>query len=616
MFRQHVKKPVGALQLFIICAFATGLNAQTNMFRGDANHQNAFTSKNNIVFGETAWQFDAGAPIRSSVVYSNNAIFFGSANGIFYALDKLSGKIKWTFNSDNAIHSSAAIDNGMVYFSDNKQTLYCLNSNNGKLVWKHDFGPNITYLWAFDYYYSSPTISGINLLIGAKDGFLYNFNKSTGNIIWKFRTTGIVRSSPAIKDGVVYSGDTDGILYAVDLQKGTEKWQFHTMGYGLKNEDFGYDRRAIISSPVVAANKVIAGCRDGILYAVSIDNGKEVWRMDHEISWVISSVAVKDSIVVTGTSDGHFVQAVTLETGKEIWKYRTVSIIWSSPVILNRTVYIGSDEGALYAIDLYSGKKINSYQTNGNIFSSPVISDSLLFFGSDNGLLYALKPAKYLFGIAANNQKMVYYEKDVNFNFKYGTDIKIKQFLNEHGYKTVDNTKLLQWLLNKDSALNSVIVFASNYFPKTITDGNENSALRTYLNNGGKIVIIGNNPLIYQLDSTTKMPVAFNFKKADSVLNIDYGANDVSAFGGIQPGHATAIGETWGLKGWWTSFLPLDPAKVDIVLGIDENGMASAWIKKFHPSKGGGFVQIWANTIGIDDPSYIMKVAEYGLGEN
>ena len=615
MYPLQLKASVQLALLLACCTITKGLQAQTNMFRGEPTHQNAFTAKSNWVFGETAWKFEAGAPIRASVVYSNDAIFFGSANGLFYALNKHTGAIKWTYNAGNAIHSSAAYDNGKVYFSDNKQTLYCLNATTGKLVWKHDFDKNLPYVWAFDYYYSSPTILGNDLLIGAKDGFLYNINKLTGTTKWKFKTRGIIRSTPAIKHSIVYAGDTDGILYAVDLLSGKEKWQFHTMGYGLKNEDFGYDRRAIISSPVVAGNKVLAGCRDGVLYAVYINGGKEAWRMDHQVSWVISSVAVKDSIVVTGTSDGHFVQAINLETGKEIWKYKTVSLVWSSPVILNNTVYIGSDEGALYAFDLHSGKKINYYQASGNIFSSPVISDSLLYFGSDNGLLYALKPSKHLFGTAAGIQKFVYYEKDVNFSFRYGTDLKIKAYLNEHGYKTLDNQKLVNWLSNKDSAINSVIVFASNYFPKTITDGNQNSLLRTYLNNGGKVVVVNNNPLIYQLDSVNNMPVGFNFKKADSVLNIDYGFNDVRAFGGRQPGHATSDGETWGLHGWWTSFLPLDPSKVDIVLGVDENGRASAWVKKYHSSKGSGFVQIWANVNGIEDPSYIMKVAEYGLGE-
>ena len=46
-------------------------------------------------------------------------------------------------------------------------------------------------------------------------------------------------------------------------------------GDTLKNEKFGFDRRAIIASPVVAGNKVIVGGRDGFLYAVDKDTGKQ-----------------------------------------------------------------------------------------------------------------------------------------------------------------------------------------------------------------------------------------------------------------------------------------------------------------------------------------------------
>src|SRR6185436_7478545 len=112
----------------------------------------------------------------------------------------------------------------------------------------------------------------------------------------------------------------------------------------------------------------------------------------------------------------------------------------------------------------------------------------------------------------------------------------------EHGYQTLNTESLVKRLANKDSALNSVIVFASNYFPNEITDRDEQSLLRSYLNNGGKVVILNNNPLIFKLDSTSHMPVAFNFPKAKSVLGIDYGGNDVKAFGGLQPAHATATG--------------------------------------------------------------------------
>lgn len=113
--------------------------------------------------------------------------------------------------------------------------------------------------------------------------------------------------------------------------------------------------------------------------------------MDHEVSWIISTVAVKDSFVVTGTSDGRFVQAVNLNTGKEIWKQHTPLATWSSPLINNDKVYEGCYDGQLFCLDLKTGKRISQFTTNGIIYSSPVISDSLLYIGSDDGGLYALR---------------------------------------------------------------------------------------------------------------------------------------------------------------------------------------------------------------------------------
>ncbi len=585
------------------------------MFRGNASHQNTLVTKDKRIFGELGWQFDAGAPIRSTAVCGGSSIYFGTAKGVFYALDKTNGQVNWEFNTGHAIHSSPAYNNDKVYFADNQQTLYCLHANTGKTIWKTALGANLKYAWNFDYYYSSPTIAGNNLLIGGKDGFVYNFDASTGKLNWKHQVSGIVRSSPAVENGVLYVGNTDGILYALSMADGKEIWQFKTMGNGLKNEEFGFDRRAIISSPMIADGKIIFGCRDGILYAINISDGKEAWRMDHQVSWVISSVSVKDSMVVTGTSDGRFVQAVSLHTGKQIWKYRTVSIVWSSPIICNNTIYIGSQEGVLYAFDLYTGKKLNSFQASGKIFSSPIIEDGLLYFGTDNGRMYALKPATHLYPSKTGLTKMVYWENGFNSFLKYGTDIKLKEYLNENGYQTIGSEKLAYWLANKDSAVNSVVVMASSYFPDAVINANEKSLLRSYLNNGGKLVMTGINPLVYILDSTTKSPIGFNIPKSDSVLGINYGPNDTRGFGGLQPASPTSDGEAWGLRKSWTSFLPLPTDKVDIVLGKNEEGNASAWVKRYNPAKGSGLVQIWVDEDGVDDISFVMKVAEYGLGE-
>jgi outer membrane protein assembly factor BamB len=581
------------------------------MFRGTPDHTSFIDSKEKRLFTAENWMFNASSPIRSSAAYDQDHVYFGTSKGVFYALNKQNGHLFWKFETGYAINSSPCLFKSTVFFSDNKQTLYALNIQTGKLVWKFDFSTNREYPWAFDYYYSSPTIFNNRLLIGAKDGFVYKIDLATGKPLWKFKTEGIVRSTPSIKDNMVVFGDTEGILYAIRFNDGKELWRFHSQGFHLKNEDFGFDRKAFISSPVITGNKVLAGCRDGFLYAVNFNTGKEAWHIDHKVSWVISSVAVKDSIVVTGTSDGRFVQAVNLQTGKELWKFHTISIVWSSPVICNNEVYIGSQEGILYCLDLHDGKMISSFNASGKIFTSPAISDSLLFFGTDNGIFYALKSKEQKRESPARIKKYVYWQPDVSVYFTFGTDIRIRDLLINNRYTVIHSKEIQAVLKNTDSASQSLIVFASNYFPQNIMEGKDHSLLRTFLDAGGRIVIMGTNPVIYVTDTLNGMIKGFDFLRADSVLGIKFTYNDLRSMRGIQPAFPTVTGTRWGLQKFWTGFLPIKRDQADIILGMDEDGYASAWVKKYSQTKGSGFIQIWVDPEGSEDLGYIIKVAEH-----
>ena len=212
------------------------------MFRGSPDHNYVTDSKTSTPFNQVAWKFDASAPIRSTVAASADAIFFGSSRGMFYSLNKLSGKVNWSVDAGYPIHSSAALNRGHVFFSDNKQTLWSLNAKTGRLNWKTSLGQSINYAWAFDYYYSSPAIANGQVFIGSKDGCVYDIDETTGKVKWKFKTGGIVRSSPAVTGNVLYVGDTEGTLYALNVVTGKQLWRFQIVGHGLKNEKFGYDR--------------------------------------------------------------------------------------------------------------------------------------------------------------------------------------------------------------------------------------------------------------------------------------------------------------------------------------------------------------------------------------
>ncbi|MFI5131607.1 MAG: PQQ-binding-like beta-propeller repeat protein [Chitinophagales bacterium] len=576
------------------------------MFRGTAAHD-SYVAGDNLVYDTKAWEFDAGAPVRSSALTHNNSVYFGTAKGDFYALDKKTKQIRWKYSTGKAIHSSAACQDGKVYFSDNGQTIYCLKESNGQLVWKLNMGKKQEYPWRYDYYYSSPVLRQGKLFIGGDDGFFYAIDQVTGKLIWKFKARGIIRSTGAVYKNTILFGDTEASLYAVDMNSGKELWQFRINGDTMRNENFGFDRRAINASPVVVGNKAIVGARDGYLYCVNADTGKDVWQMNHFVSWIISTVAVKDSFVVTGTSDGRFVQAVNLETGREIWKFRTPLAVWSSPLIVNDKVYAGTFDGHLFCIELKTGKRISAFKANGKLMSSPVWDDGLLYVGSDDGHLYALR------GHADKREnkegaKYVYYQTGMNVYFRNNSDLTIRNYLRSNGFKVIGSDSLA-FFMTKESADPPAIAFATCYFPSAIIENGKNSIVRKYLDKGGRIIMTGTNPILYEIDETMKTPVAFRYNAADTIFDLDYGKGDTRTFMGDFPSFPTAMGQQLGLPEFWTSSVFINGKNIDMALGKNENGDVSAFIKKY--SNGGKFIQLWMDPDRPDRLDAIIKAAEW-----
>src|SRR5688572_11619030 len=118
--------------LFLLSvAVSTSCLAQTKMFR----YNNVVRSPYDLVHDTKAWQFDVGAPVRSTPLVNNNTIYFGTAKGDFFAIDKKTSRLKWKYATGSAIHSSAALQGGKLYFSDNRQLLYCIRESDGQLLW-------------------------------------------------------------------------------------------------------------------------------------------------------------------------------------------------------------------------------------------------------------------------------------------------------------------------------------------------------------------------------------------------------------------------------------------------------------------------------------------------
>lgn len=72
------------------------------------------------------------------------------------------------------------------------------------------------------------------------------------------------------------------------------------------------------------------------------------------------------------------------------WKFKTGGKIFSSPVVCNNVLYIGSEDQNLYAIDKVTGKLLWKFGTGGAVHSSPAVYRNVVYFGSFDGYYYAV----------------------------------------------------------------------------------------------------------------------------------------------------------------------------------------------------------------------------------
>jgi len=145
-------------------------------------------------------------------------VLFGSGEGYFRCLDANSSNILWMIFANSMGISSPTIYNDFVYFGSRDGVLYAVDTK-GALKWKFQTGNRVV---------SSPICHDGIVYFGSSDNNLYALNAETGEFIWRFLTDGEIVSSPIIHKDVIYFGSWDGHLYALSIKDRTLLWKFRT----------------------------------------------------------------------------------------------------------------------------------------------------------------------------------------------------------------------------------------------------------------------------------------------------------------------------------------------------------------------------------------------------
>jgi len=243
---------------------------------------------------------------------------------------------------------------------------------------------------------STPAVAGDVVYVGSSDGYLYALDRSNGAERWKFSAGSPVNSSPAVARGLVVFGSRGGSFYALDARRGAQRWK-HETGELLPWE-WGFEGWDVYtSSPVVVDTVVVFGSGDGVLYALELKSGRELWRLETG-GRIRSTPAVADGTVFVGSTDG-VVYAVDLNGGELLWTHHTEGAslrsadlgvdrksIITPPAVVGGAVYVGSRDGYLYSLDQETGERRWRADHEGSwAMSSPAVLDGWVYSGTSDG---------------------------------------------------------------------------------------------------------------------------------------------------------------------------------------------------------------------------------------
>ena len=352
--------------------------------------------------------------------FTDEAQYIAGAKNPPVKLEKTDGDIIWKYDLVDDLgvcpHDVAAcsvlVDNGIVYCTSangvNHEHSFCLHPDapsfialdaaTGRLLATdaEDLGHRMWHcLW------SPPTIGVVNgkklVFFGGADGICYAFEALT-SIPAKPVTFKKVWSYDCVPQNYRLPEGEDEFNYYI----GDKRKKFST------NKDDGtfLGPSEIIASPVFHDGRVYCtigqdpmhGRGRGLLHCIDatktgdITETGRIWTYDG-IERTIASVAINDGLLFASDLAGH-VHCLDDKTGKPHWVYDTKADDWSSPLVADGKVYIGTKKKLVTLAASKEMKVLSEVNLGSAAYATPVAANGTLFVCSQSYLWAVQKGAK------------------------------------------------------------------------------------------------------------------------------------------------------------------------------------------------------------------------------
>jgi len=151
-----------------------------------------------------------------------------------------------------------------------------------------------------------------------------------------------------------------------------------------------YKNRPLLEfPPIYVGGKLYFVNNNGYAYALDADTGKVLWERRIGLLNASSPTYYRHRLYIVNLVPGHIVK-LDAKTGRTIWKKPLPGRAESSPVVVDRTVYFGCEDGDLYALSTISGAVRWATQLGGPVKAAPAYYGGRLYVGDYGGYMNAV----------------------------------------------------------------------------------------------------------------------------------------------------------------------------------------------------------------------------------
>lgn len=310
---------------------------------------------------EIAWTYNARAGFGpdAPLLFENN-VLVATRQGELHVIDLATGKRGGTKRFGDAVNGSPAVigKTVVVPIALGRRALTAYDLDTSDIRWRAR-GASV--------HAGVASVEDGGVFVNTA-GEVQRFNVEDGTVVWMHQLpVGMrIHAKPLVYDGLVIVAGDNGLVRALSLDDGTLQW----------SADINLP---IYAAPVAHNKNLLVSTTHGYLLSMNLDTGETAWGTALEDETVhFSSPAVDNELVIAGASDG-VLRAFNVDTGSIEWIVQCSDALVAQPLIVGGTVYVGSMGNWFYAFDRASGELLQEIELRGRVKSAiGLVSEGLI----------------------------------------------------------------------------------------------------------------------------------------------------------------------------------------------------------------------------------------------